>query len=125
LTPAVRAAHVAQRTSPAYWRAVRSESSASNSTSSDEVAAARRSLGDIPLIMLTAGKNISPRLGETAALAEAGHQAWRSMHEEIAGLSARGDRRTIAEAGHSIQWDKPETVIAAIEEVLALEPLST
>jgi pimeloyl-ACP methyl ester carboxylesterase len=120
LTPAMWAARVAQRTSPGYWRALRSESAASNSASSDEVAAARRSLGDMPLIVLTASKNISPRPGETAAATEARHDAWRSMHDEIAALSTRGERRTVADAGHSIQWDKPEVVIGAIEEVLAL-----
>lgn len=120
LTPAMWAAHVVRRTSPAYWRAVRSESAASNSATSDEVAAARRSLGDIPLIVLTAGKSSLPRPGETAATAEARYEAWLSMHEEIAALSTRGERRTVAEAGHSIQLDNPEIVIAAINEVLAL-----
>jgi pimeloyl-ACP methyl ester carboxylesterase len=120
LTPAVWAAHVVQRTSPGYWRAVRSESAASNSASSDEVAAARRSLGDIPLIVLTAGKSSLPRPGETLATAEARHAAWQWMHDEIAALSTRGERRTVAGAGHSIQLDKPEAVIAAIEDVLAL-----
>jgi pimeloyl-ACP methyl ester carboxylesterase len=120
LTPAMWAARVAQRTSPGYWRAVRSESAASNSTSSDEVAAARRSLGDIPLIVLTAGKNALPRPGETVAAAEARHEVWQAMHNEIAALSMRGERRTVADSGHSIQLDKPEIVISAIEEVLAL-----
>ncbi len=40
-------------------------------------------------------------------------------HAEIAALSTRGERRTIA-AGHAIQWEKPEAVIADIEEALAL-----
>lgn len=123
-TPALWAAQVVQRTSPEYWRALRSESAASNSTSSDEVAAARRSLGDtplgdMPLIVLTAAR-LPSRPWETAAAAEARHEIWRSMHEEIAALSRRGERRTVEGAGHSIQLDKPEVVIAAIEEVLAM-----
>ena len=124
LTPAVQAAHVAQRTSPGFWRALRSESAASQSVSSDEVAAARKSLGetplgDMPLIVLTAGKTIAPRPGEAAAATEARVAVWRAMHDEIAALSTRGERRTV-DAGHGIQVEKPEVVIAAIEEVLAL-----
>jgi pimeloyl-ACP methyl ester carboxylesterase len=118
LTPAVYAAHVAQRLSPGFWRALRSESAASGSTSSDELAAARRPLGDMPLIVLTAAR-MTPRPGETAAAAEARHEVWRTMHEEIAALSTRGERRTI-DAGHGMPTEKPEVVIAAIEEVLAL-----
>jgi hypothetical protein len=41
------------------------------------------------------------------------------MHEEIAALSTRGERRTV-DARHQIQIDKPEAVVAAIEEVLAM-----
>jgi pimeloyl-ACP methyl ester carboxylesterase len=118
LTPAVWAASVAQHTSPAYWRAVRSESSASGGISSAEVAAARRSLGDIPLIVLTAGRNAALRQGETAVAAAARHAAWREMHDEIATLSTRGERRTI-DAGHGMQMERPDVVIAAIEAVVA------
>jgi pimeloyl-ACP methyl ester carboxylesterase len=125
LTPAVNAAHAAQRTSPGFWRALRSESAASDSASSDDVAAARRSLGDtplgdMPLIVLTAGKNAAARPGETVAAAEARHQLWRTMHDEIAALSTRGERRTVEGAGHMIPTERPEVVIAAIEEVSAL-----
>jgi pimeloyl-ACP methyl ester carboxylesterase len=124
VTPAVWDALVAQRLSPGYWRALRSESAASQSASSDQVADAREALGDkplsdMPLIVLTAGKNAAPRGGESAAAAEARHATWRSMHDEIAALSSRGERRTV-EAGHGIQIEKPRIVIDAIEEVLAV-----
>jgi pimeloyl-ACP methyl ester carboxylesterase len=124
LTPAVWTAHVAQRTSPAYWRALRSESAATNTTSSEEVSAARgalgvRPLGHMPLIVLTAGKNAAVRAGESVGDAVARHKVWLKMHDEIAALSSRGERRTV-DAGHGIPNEKPEAVIAAIEEVLAL-----
>ncbi|HEY2710412.1 MAG TPA: alpha/beta fold hydrolase, partial [Caulobacteraceae bacterium] len=87
LPPAVWAAHVARRTSPDFWRALRSESAAASGRSSDEVAAARRSLGDMPQIVLTAGRNALQRSGETAAEAAARHAVWLTMHDEIAALS--------------------------------------
>ena len=119
LTPALWAAHVAQRTSPGYWRAIRSEAAAADGASSDEIVAARRRLGDMPLIVLTAGR-FAPRAGEAAVATEARRQVWCAMHDEIAALSTRGDRRTIEGAGHSIQMDKPEAVVGAIEEVIAM-----
>jgi pimeloyl-ACP methyl ester carboxylesterase len=118
-TPALYAAHVAQRTSPGFWRALRSESAASGAATSDQLTAARIPLGDMPLIVLTRGRD-APRPGETPAAAQARYAAWRTMHDEIAALSTRGQRRTVAGAGHSIQLDNPAAVITAIEEVLDL-----
>ena len=130
LTVAVRAARVAQRTSPAFWRALQSESTATygaggGSASSDEVEAARKSfgdtpMGDMPLIVLTAATSPQPRPGETAAAADTRRRLWRTMHDEIAALSARGERRDVADAGHFMTMDKPEAVIGAIEEVIAV-----
>jgi len=117
LTPAVNAARQAQRTSPGRYRALRSES-ASASTTLSEMDAVRRPLGDMPLIVLTAGK-FFPLPPETLDPPEAWRDYWRTGHDEIAALSTRGERRTI-DAGHGIQIEKPEAVIAAIEEVLAL-----
>jgi pimeloyl-ACP methyl ester carboxylesterase len=119
LTPAVEAARVAQRTSPGFWRALRSESANMMSATSDEVAAARRPLGDMPLIVLTAGRAV-PMPDEAAEALEARRRVWREMHDEIAALSTRGVQRTVEDAGHGIQLDRPDVVIAAIEEVLAL-----
>jgi pimeloyl-ACP methyl ester carboxylesterase len=119
LTPAVNAARRAQLTSPGYWRAFQSEAVAFQSVTSDQVAAARRPLGDMPLIVLTR-ETVLPLPDESDAEAEASHAIWCAMHDEIAALSTRGVRRTVGGAGHGIQLDKPEVVIAAIEEVLAL-----
>jgi len=125
LTPAMNAARAALRTSPDYWRAVRSEAAAmwatdGGSASGKELAAARRPLGELPLIVLTAGANAWPRPGETAAVAQARHQVWRALHDQIAALSTRGERRTVEGAGHAIQLDQPEAVVSAIEAVLDL-----
>jgi pimeloyl-ACP methyl ester carboxylesterase len=119
LTPAVVAARVAQRTSPGFWRALRSESANMMGASSDEVAAARRPLGDLPLIVLTAGKAM-PMPGEPPDVLAARRKVWRTMHDEIAALSTRGEQRTVEDAGHGIQVERPDVVIAAIEEALAM-----
>jgi pimeloyl-ACP methyl ester carboxylesterase len=118
VTAAVNAAQQAQLTSPNYYRAMRSEQAHLATTSSQEVVAARRSLGDMPLIVLMASQSaLSPGLLERQI------EAWRivklAMHDEIAALSTRGERRSV-DAGHAIQLEKPEVVIAAVEEVLAM-----
>ena len=118
VTAAVNAAQQAQLASAKYYRAMLSEQAHLATTSSQEVAAARRPLGDMPLIVLMASR--SALSGE---LLESEVEAWRSvklaMHDEIAALSTRGERRSV-DAGHAIQLERPEVVIAAIEEVLAM-----
>jgi pimeloyl-ACP methyl ester carboxylesterase len=122
LPAAVKAARRAQRTSPGFYRAARSEY-ANLAATVDEMNAARRPLGerplgDMPLIVLTAAKFV-PMPEESVHPAEAWRQAWRTGHDEIAALSTRGEQHTI-DCGHAIQWEKPKAVITAVEEVLAL-----
>jgi len=118
LTHAVEAARVAQLTSAGYYRAMRSEQANLASASSEEIVAARRALGDIPLIVLSASRFATP-----AGLLERQVKAYRegelAMHDAIATLSTRGQRRSV-DAGHGIQLEKPGVVIAAIEEVLTV-----
>jgi pimeloyl-ACP methyl ester carboxylesterase len=116
LTPTLNAALQAQKISPAYWRATHSELKAFSRQSSEQVAAARRPLGDIPLIVLTAGQ-LAVSASEQAS--DAQKDAWRQMHDDIAALSSRGVRRTI-DCGHNIQAEQPRAVTEAIEEVVGM-----
>lgn len=45
-------------------------------------------------------------------------KVWIPMHEALAHLSSRGIHRMIKGSGHEIQLDKPQAVIAAVDEVL-------
>ena len=120
LTPTVEAARNNQFASAARWRAMRSEMSVAGAISFEQVAAARRPLGDMPLIVLSAGREVGEALpDETAEQARARVEIWRTLHEEIAALSTRGERRVI-DARHQIQIDKPDAVVGAIEQVLAM-----
>jgi hypothetical protein len=40
------------------------------------------------------------------------------MHEALAHLSSRGIHRIVMGSGHTIQLDKPQEVIDAVDEVL-------
>jgi len=86
-------------------------------TSSTDIDSTKRSLGDLPWIVLTAertGKGPPTPVEEQAAMGE----VWKAMHDEAAALSTRGENRMVA-SGHSIQQEKPEAVIAAVNEVVA------
>lgn len=70
------------------------------------------SLGDIPLVVLTASTMAGPGMPpETAA---AFHRTWVTLHEEIAKYSSRGSQRVVPNSTHYIQKDQPNAVIDAV-----------
>jgi pimeloyl-ACP methyl ester carboxylesterase len=73
-------------------------------------------LGDKPLVVLTAGKT-DPNPAH-ATYAEAFRKIWLERHEGFAHMSTRGVHRIVAGAGHGIQFDKPDAVIDAVDQVL-------
>lgn len=83
---------------------------------SPEVAAERRPLGAIPLIVLTRGERST---NMPADQAETEWTLWNQMHDELAKLSTVGVNRVVSGANHYIQLDKPDEVVDAIKEVLA------
>jgi pimeloyl-ACP methyl ester carboxylesterase len=85
--------------------------------SADQLRAAYRDLGDIPLIVLTKAP-VGPVAGETQALRDAKNRIWIDLHDAIARMSSRGTRWTIADTGHYIQLDQPGAVDEAILDVL-------
>jgi pimeloyl-ACP methyl ester carboxylesterase len=86
-------------------------------TSADQVRAAYRPLGDIPIIVLT--HETSPRgPAETQEQRDAKNKLWIDLHDQIAAMSTRGKRLTVDNAGHYIQMDQPQVVIDSILEVV-------
>jgi len=76
-------------------------------------------LGDIPLVVLSAGKMALPEGYGLTAEDMAELQAVQSqMHAELAALSPRGEVVVAEESTHYIQFDQPELVIEAINQVL-------
>lgn len=100
-----------------YQRAQLGEEESVFGISADQVRAARRSFGDMPLIVLTSSPN-PRRPNETQELRDAKNRLWVGLHDDIAQLSTRGVHRIVPAAGHYIQSDQPETVNDAILEVL-------
>ena len=103
---------------PGYWRTHISECEAIEAASAAGGVDTRALLGDLPLVVLSAGVRIAPPLPNDEVRAflatlEAGQEA-------LVALSTLGVRHCIADSGHNIQIDRPEAVIAAVTEVVAM-----
>jgi hypothetical protein len=102
------------RASPCYWRANLSMIRQQLGPDLRAMAAARRSLGDISIVVLSATQTLD------AVRAQAGDAAAayiQKSHRGMAAESTRGVWRAV-DCGHGIQWERPDAVIAAVEEVL-------
>ncbi|MGV3479495.1 MAG: alpha/beta hydrolase [Sphingobium sp.] len=85
-------------------------------------ARAVRSFGNRPVIALTALAPFKPGELKTAKMTpEQGarfKQEWKALHAEQAALSTRSRQQIVSDAGHYIQVDRPDVVIAAVGEVV-------
>lgn len=93
-----------------------SEAEAFLNADSGQVAAERRHLGAMPLIILTRGERSSDIPADQA---ETEWRLWNGRHEELARLSSVGSNRVVQGANHYIQLDRPDAVVDAVREVLA------
>jgi pimeloyl-ACP methyl ester carboxylesterase len=75
-------------------------------------------LGDLPLIVLTAGHAFagSPRV-RTDALPTV-QRDWVELQRELARRSTRGQQRVVAESDHMIPYEAPQAVIDAVQDVV-------
>lgn len=83
-----------------------------------------QSLGDRPLVVLTAMKPATAderaAMGVSEAQAVGMKQAWHALHVEQATWSTRSRHQLVEDASHYIQFDRPDVVIAAVREVVGM-----
>jgi pimeloyl-ACP methyl ester carboxylesterase len=103
---------------PGYFAAQAAELDAFAAVDSKQTVAAKRPLGAIPLIVLTAS-DTTKAPGLPQAEIDAGAKAWSHLHDDIATLSTKGVNRLVEGSGHYIQKQKPQVVIDAVAEVVA------
>lgn len=81
-----------------------------------------RNLGDRPIVVLTAAKALSDEtlkdLKMSRADADRLSVVWRRMHDEETAWSSRGRQIVVPDASHYIQFDRPDVVIEAVQEVI-------
>ncbi|HEY0063577.1 MAG TPA: alpha/beta fold hydrolase [Telluria sp.] len=115
---ALAAAELAHRSTAGYWRAAHSENT-SFDVGDAELRAARRSFGDLPLVVLSRGVSPYAVPGKPQSrLNKAMEDENLALHKEMAALSTRGQHRVVAGAGHIIQFDQPDAVTGAISAIL-------
>jgi pimeloyl-ACP methyl ester carboxylesterase len=88
---------------------------------SDQSAEQARSaghFGDLPLIVLTAGKPYDPDALLTKEQTDAQNNLWINVLQvEEAHLSTRGRQIVVPDSGHMIPFQRPDAVAAAIHEI--------
>lgn len=91
------------------------------SHSGREVINPERRYGDMPLIVLTAGRHPTPPdvPAEVREQASLFFRALASGHDAYAALSTRGRNQLVPDSVHFIQLENPAVVLAAINSVLA------
>ena len=90
------------------------------SESADEVRAAGN-LGDRPLVVLTAGKEVDAKdLPKGVSLKEMGefHKVWvNDLQMQLVRLSTRGKQIVVPDSTHMIPLERPDAVTSAVREV--------
>lgn len=104
-----------------YWQAQVSELENFYYTSAEQLRRARRSFGELPLIVLTetrvAPKDVSK---EKLMQWQSSYDLWKSFHIAQAKLSSRGVQKIVPDSGHQIPFDRPEVVENAILRILKM-----
>jgi pimeloyl-ACP methyl ester carboxylesterase len=94
-----------------YYSTMAREMEAMNTVSSAQLVAERRSLGSIPVVVLEE---------DLALMFPAVGAVWHRLHlETLSEISSSFDLRSVKGASHRIQMDKPDIVIAAVQEIVA------
>ena len=112
---AMKAKVLADQNHVSWFETIVSEDVSMVTRSSDELVAAHRPLGSIPIIVLQADMNC------TAPRQSKGNSFEAERCAELLGQardSSKGERRIVAGATHMIQDDKPKVVLDAFSEIV-------
>lgn len=116
---AINAAQLAYAATVRWQTAAASERHAVAYATADQVRATRRDFGNLPLIVLTHAPY--PRAkDETQALRDQRTLSWEGLHNELAAMSTRGINIVVPGAGHYVQYDRPQVVIDAVAQAVAI-----
>lgn len=77
-----------------------------------------RPLGDLPLIVVTAGQRAAPGATSFDDGRVPADPAIIRAQAALTTLSSRGEQRFVEESGHQVHLDAPEAVILAVRDVV-------
>lgn len=84
----------------------------------NEIAPAPGSLGNMPIIVLTAANKFGVNEGAAPAETLPLRRAWSEAGATIAASSTLGEQRVVSGASHVIQFEQPQAVIDAVSDVV-------
>jgi len=85
----------------------------------DDAARAAGTLGDRPLIVLTAGQAFIPSDPRAKQEAAEFHDVWvHQLQPELAALSSRGRQIVVANSAHAINFEAPDEIVNAVRDVI-------
>lgn len=106
-------------TGAANWQTQISEADTLWGSTSDEVSAMRLTRHTIPIIVLTADGTYLATPPDARSKVEA---LWTGWHQELAAHSACGAERAVGHSSHLMMIDRPDAIIVAINDVIAITP---
>jgi pimeloyl-ACP methyl ester carboxylesterase len=81
-------------------------------------------LGDLPLIVLTAGQTAAAGSTPFAEQRLPASELQIAQQKELAGTSTRGEQRIIHESGHLMHLDAPQAVLLAVQDLVEIARMS-
>jgi pimeloyl-ACP methyl ester carboxylesterase len=116
-SPAINQAQATYGATEKWQAAVASERENVFYASADETRKTRTDFGDIPIIVLTHSP-FPTRTGESQDERNRKTLSWEGLHLRVAAMSTRGVNEIVPDAGHYIQYDKPQVVIDAVNQAV-------
>ena len=88
------------------------------SVDGNQVSVVHKTLGSIPLIVLTAWPHPTP-VSDLSAEDKANYAAgWKEGHERLAAMSTAGSDVLVLHSGHEIQNDQPDVLLRAVRRIV-------
>ncbi|HEY4293063.1 hypothetical protein [Luteibacter sp.] len=116
-SPAINKAQEAYGVTEKWQAAMASERESVFYASAEETRKTRTDFGDMPIIVLTHSP-FPKRSDESQNDRNFKTLSWEGMHLRVAAMSTRGVNEIVPDAGHYIQYDKPQVVIDAVNQAV-------
>jgi pimeloyl-ACP methyl ester carboxylesterase len=119
VSPAINDAQRSIWATPGWQGAFLSERQNVSYASAEQAHATRKDFGDMPIIVLTHAPHAKAP-DETQEQGDQRTLLWEELHSQLAAMSTRGINVIVPNAGHYMQFDRPQVVIDAVNQAIAL-----
>lgn len=116
---AINAAQLAYGASVKWQAAVASERENVFYASAEQTRATRKDFGAMPIIVLTHAPYPKAK-DETQEQRNQRTLLWEDLHTQVAAMSSHGVNMIVPGSGHFVQYDRPEVVIDAVNQAVAI-----